>query len=74
MNNISQKEYIEDINKSPDKESPCIVCHRLDFQYCRDNEMECKAFRAYLSHNSYKDSYVGVDKRPSNVKEGRFYV
>lgn len=44
---MTQKEYIEFQKKLPGKPPPCVVCHRLSYEHCRDKEHDCKAFRKY---------------------------
>lgn len=39
--------WVEDI-------SPCCFCYEVEFNRCRDNNIECKEFEKYVNQRVYK--------------------
>lgn len=65
---MTKNEYIKFQDTWPGKQPPCCGCSDINFDECKDQELECAAFRDFIEYNYHKPKKVGVKKHPFKTR------
>jgi len=67
-----EKKILNLRKKILERKPPCVFCHRLSFEHCRDNNYDCRAFRYYIGHGFYKQKDIGKLKEPFDLEDKEY--